>query len=68
MWGGNPVKYIRDLTQEEQVQNYAKSYTNTASEFASETLYPPAHKTGDLKQGDLSIEDYAHQKYFRNLD
>ena len=33
VWGGNSVKFVRNLTEEEQVQNYSKSYTNSASEF-----------------------------------
>ena len=49
------------------MQNYSKSYTNIASEFQSETLYPHAFKTGDLKEGELTIEEYADQKYFKNL-
>lgn len=61
------MKFVRALSHEEQVQNYAKSYTNGASEFASETLFPQSYVQGDLKEGEQSIEDYAHNKYFRNL-
>lgn len=67
VWGGSPVKFVRNLTQEEQVQNYAKSYTNVATEFQSETLYPHPYKTGELKQGELPLEEYAEKKYFKNL-
>jgi hypothetical protein len=67
VWGGNPVKFVRNLTQEEQVKNYAKSYTSIATEFESDTLYPHTYQAGDLKQGELNIDDYAHQKYFKNV-
>lgn len=67
VWGGNPVTYVRDLTQDELVQNYAKSYTNVATEFQSETLYPHAYQQGDLKQGEISLEEYANKKYFRQI-
>lgn len=51
------------------MQNYAKSYTNGASEFSSEfSLWPHEYKKGDLKQGEESIEDYANKKYFKNLE
>ena len=31
-------------------------------------MYPHKYQTGDLKSGELPIEEYAHKKYFRNLD
>ncbi|CDW74518.1 UNKNOWN [Stylonychia lemnae] len=68
IWGGNPVRFVRNLTQEEQVQNYAKSYTNTAAEFQSETLYPHAYEQGDLKEGEHSLQDYVNSRYFKNLE
>lgn len=68
VWGGNPVKFVRKLSEAEQVQNYAKSYTNGASEFQSETLYPHAFGKGDLKHGEQGIEEYAEAKFFRNLN
>jgi carbonic anhydrase/acetyltransferase-like protein (isoleucine patch superfamily) len=34
VWGGNPIAFVRDLTQEELVANYAKSYTNSATDFS----------------------------------
>lgn len=67
MWGGSPVKLVRILTHDEQVQNYAKSYTNGASEFESETVFPQGFVKGDLKEGEQGIEDYAHSRYFRQL-
>ena len=67
VWGGSPVKLVRTLTHDEQVQNYAKSYTNGASEFASETLFPKSFVTGDLKEGEQGIEDYAHSRYFKQI-
>ena len=41
VWGGNPVKFVRNLTEQEQLQNYASSYTRGASEGASAfSLWP----------------------------
>lgn len=67
VWGGNPVTFVRELTQEEQLANYTKSYTNSATEFAADTLHPYKYESGDLKQGEPTIEEYAEKKYFRNL-
>ena len=60
---------MRDLTQEELVANYAKSYTNAATDFsdAAEKLFPQAYVKGDLKNGEQSIEEYAEKKYFKNI-
>lgn len=33
VWGGSPVTFVRSLSEQEQVQNYQKSYQNTAPEF-----------------------------------
>lgn len=51
VWGGNPVTYVRDLTQEEMLANYTRSYTNSASEFSNDTLHPHKYESGDLKSG-----------------
>lgn len=67
IWGGSPIAYVRDLTQEELLNNYAQSYTNGATEFESGSLFPHKYQQGDLKSGELSIDEYADQKYFRNL-
>ena len=67
VWGGNPVTYVRELTQQEQLSNYARSYTNSAPEFAADTLHPYKYESGDLKQGQQTIEEYADKKYFKNF-
>lgn len=41
VWGGNPVAFVRDLTQEELLTNYAKSYTNSATDFSDVTAKFP---------------------------
>ena len=33
VWGGNPVTFVRNLSEKEQVSNYQRSYTNSAPEF-----------------------------------
>jgi len=67
VWGGNPIAFVRDLTEEEQVSNYAASYNNGASEGVSEfSLWPHQVKQGDLGAGEESIEEYAGRKYWNN--
>lgn len=68
VWGGNPVAFVRDLTQEELLANYAKSYTNSATDFSDASAkFPQQYISGDLKQGEQSIEEYAEKKYFKNI-
>lgn len=41
VWGGNQVKFVRELSADEQVANYAKSYAAGAAEFDSSlSLWP----------------------------
>lgn len=48
VWGGNPIAFVRDLTEQELVANYSKSYTNSATDF-SDSKFPHAYQSGDLK-------------------
>jgi carbonic anhydrase/acetyltransferase-like protein (isoleucine patch superfamily) len=68
VWGGNPIGFVRDLTQEELVANYGKSYTNVATDFSDAgSKFPHSYVSGDLKAGEQSIEEYATKKYFKNI-
>ena len=67
VWGGNPLVFVRALSEAEQVQNYARSYTNGASQFQSETLHPHAFQKGDLQKGEQTIEEYVHSRFFKSL-
>lgn len=56
MWGGNPAKFIRNLTEDEKanMEKVAESYSELASEHKDEflpygTLYQEAEKKGELK-------------------
>ena len=50
MWGGNQVKFVKDLSAEEQLENYTKSYSAGASEFTSKlSMWPRSFEEGDLK-------------------
>lgn len=42
VWGGNPVTFVRELSQQELNENYMASYSKGASEGAAEafSLYP----------------------------
>jgi len=68
VWGGNPITFVRNLTEQEQVANYAKSYTNSATDFSdANAKNPVSYTTGDLKAGETPIEEYAAKKYFKNI-
>ena len=69
VWGGNPITFVRNLTDQEQLDNYAASYNNGAgvSQTESFSLWPHEVKTGELQAGEDSMDDYAHKKYFKNL-
>ena len=63
VWGGDPVTYVRELTDEELLANYTKSYTNGAAEFSSESALWP-QQFDDSSSGEQSIQDYTNEKYF----
>ena len=69
VWGGNPIAFVRDLSEQELLDNYAASYNNGAglSQSDSFSLWPHEIKTGDLQAGEQSMEEYAQKKYFNNL-
>ncbi len=69
VWGGNPITFVRTLTEQEQLDNYAASYNNGSGigQTESFSLWPHEVKSGDLKAGEESVADYANRKYFKNL-
>lgn len=68
VWGGNPIGFVRDLTEQELLANYGRSYTNAATDFSdAEAKFPAAYLEGDLKEGDVPLEEYAAKRYFKNL-
>lgn len=59
---------MRDLTEQELLANYGRSYTNAATDFSdAEAKFPAAYLEGDLKEGDVPLEEYAAKRYFKNL-
>ena len=67
VWGGNPCKFVRELSQKELNDNYMASYANGAAEGAKNTfsLWPRDPEAGAA--GAESMEQYAEKKYFANL-
>jgi hypothetical protein len=58
------VTYVRELTDQELLENYGKSYTNGATEFSgSDNVWPHAYDA--TPSGEQSIEDYTSEKYFK---
>jgi len=44
VWGGNPIAFVKNLSQDELVQNYARSYTNAATDFSdAEAKFPGSY-------------------------
>ena len=57
VWGGSPATFVRDLTVEEQMQNYANSYGKGASSGAGKfSLWPRDYTSGDLPAGEDSMD------------
>lgn len=48
------------------LENYARSYTNTAAEYEAAN-FPIKYESGDLKEGHATIEEYAEKRYFKNV-
>ena len=66
VWGGSPAKFVRELNEQEQLANYAASYSASASEGTEPfQLYPREQEEGD-KDAE-TMEKYANRKYFQNL-
>jgi len=66
VWGGSPAAFVRNLDQQEQLNNYAASYSAGANEGAeSFQLWP--REQGQADMGSEDIKDYAERKYFENL-
>lgn len=66
VWGGNPAVFVRELTAEEQLQNYADSYAKGASTSADKFSLWPREYNGDGEAAE-TIEQYAEKKYFKNM-
>ena len=53
VWGGSPIKFVRELTEQELLDNYTASYSNGAGVGQTEafSLWPHEVKSGDLQPG-----------------
>ena len=71
VWGGNPVAFVRELSQEELNANYMASYSKGASEGGASSdafsLWPRDFVADQVPAGQDSIQDYAEKKYFHNI-
>lgn len=69
VWGGNDAKFVRNLTEEEMMANYANSYSKGAPAEAGTgefSLWPHEVKQ-ELEAGQESMDEYAQRNYFGNL-
>lgn len=71
VWGGSPhAVFVRELSEQEQMENYAKSYTNGASDFSQTTLssvWPGQFDDAPVAPGEQSLKEYAEENYFKVL-
>ena len=64
MWGGNPVKLIKDLTEEEKYSTYINSYENWSS--VQEKINSEDKITEQLKSDrNTELSEYIEQNYFK---
>lgn len=54
---------MRELNDQELLDNYAKSYTNGAGQFSEELNWP--HQFDDGPANGQTIEEYTSEKYFQ---
>jgi len=66
LWGGNTIKYVRDLTDDEQWENYSQSYKLGVgqSDQKENSLWPSSYIETQPK-GDETVDDYVEKNYFR---
>ena len=67
VWGGSPhAVFVRELTEQEQMENYAKSYTNGASDFsATGSVWPGKFDSNPVGAGEQTMEEYTEENYFK---
>lgn len=59
------MTYVRELTDQELLENYGKSYTNGATEFSgNDKVWPHAYDATPSGE-QQSIGDYTNEKYFK---
>lgn len=68
VWGGAPhAVYVRDLSESEQMDNYAKSYANGASDFSSSatsSIWPGQFDDTPVDAGEQTMKAYNEEHYF----
>jgi hypothetical protein len=69
LWGGSPVKYIRDLTEEEKLNNYNESYSQAVNvgDKDERALWPKTFldQLPEGEEGAENKEQYIESNYFR---
>ena len=66
VWGGAPAAvFMRTLSEQEQLDNYAQSYASGASDTASASVWPGHFDDAPVEQGEQSLSDYNEEHYFK---
>lgn len=69
LWGGSPIRYVRELTEEEKVANYNESYSKSVKleEGESDQLWPEKYleKMPEGVESQETIEEYVEDHYFK---
>ena len=68
LWGGNTIKYIRDLTEDEKWSNYNNSYNQTVQvEEGDQAAWPSSYLESipEGEEGAETIGEYVEKNYFK---
>jgi len=69
VWGGSPhAVFVRELSEQEQMDNYAKSYATGASDFSStglDSLWPGKFDDAPVEAGEQTLGEYNEENYFK---
>jgi hypothetical protein len=67
VWGGAPAAvFVRTLSEQEQLDNYAQSYTSGATGDASSgSVWPGLFDDKPVGHGEQSLSDYNEEHYFK---
>lgn len=65
VWGGAPAVFVRTLSEQEQLDNYAQSYTSGARDASSASVWPGHFDDTPVAHGEQSMSDYNEENYFK---
>lgn len=64
LWAGNPVKYVRDLKEEERFANLKSTLTRWEQSKIHMNEFSEENKTKNTLDGQKAVHEYLGQNYF----